>query len=174
MLITPTAITPFGKGTVGNIAYTVTTKDGEVKPGTAKAFMSDHGLTIGEAKEVEFEKKPPYNNPDGEPETWIKSPPKGGGGFKGGGGGGKSDPAKLALEREKLNLDAQKNEDIKNICDMKDVSIISQVIFKAAIEAAIHETKPGTAVNPDAVDVNAQNYVQIFHKIRAGVGGNQT
>ena len=171
MLITPTAITPFGKGTVGNIAYTVTTRDGEVKPGKAKAFMSDHGLSIGVPKEVEFEQKPPYNDPDGEKETWIKSPPKGGGGFKG--GGMKADPAKLALEREKLNLDAQKNEDIKRICDEKAIDIISQVIFKAAIEAAIHETKPGTAVNPDAVDVNAQNYVQIFHKIRAGVGGTQ-
>lgn len=171
MLITPTAIPPFGKGTVGNIAYTVTTKEGEVKPGTAKAFMSDHGLTIGVAKEVEFEKKPPYNNPDGEQETWIKSPPKNGGGFKGGGGGGarKEDPETIALKREQLSLEQQKNEDIKNICDMKDVSIIAQVIFKAAVESIIHETKAGSQIDVNAVDVLAGQYVAIFHKIRAGV-----
>ena len=171
MIITPTAITPFGKGTVGNIAYTVTTKEGEVKPGTAKAFMSDHGLTIGEAKEVEFEKKPPYNNPDGEPETWIKSPPKGGGGFKGG-GGMKADPAKLALEREKLNLDAKRNEDIKGMVDKKDCSIISQVILKLAVEAVMHEVKPGTVpISPNSVEVMALEFAKIFKGIQAEIGG---
>lgn len=162
--ITVTGIKPLGQsGKLGLISFTA----GE-KPGSAKAWLGDFQFAEGASLSVEFEAKDNEYNGVTTKETWIKSPPKGGGGFKGG-GGGKSDPEKLAIDRDRLSLEAKKNEDIKNICDMKDVSIISQVIFKAAVESIIHETKQGSQVNPDAVDVLAAQYVQIFHRIRAGV-----
>lgn len=89
--------------------------------------------------------------------------------FGKGGGGGKADPEKLAIDRERLALDVKKNSDIKKICDEKDTSIISQVIIKLAVESIIHETKAGSQIDVNAVDVLAGQYVQIFHKIRAGV-----
>lgn len=173
MSMTPiivTGVKPLGQsGKLGLISFTA----GE-KPGSAKAWLGDFQFNEGASLSVEFEQKDNEYNGTTTKEIWIKSPPKnGGGGFKG--GGGKSDPEKLAIERDKLALEKEKQGNINRICDEKAIDIISQVIFKAAIETAIHETKPGTAVSPDAVDVNAQNYVQIFHKIRAGVGGgNQT
>lgn len=125
-----TGIKPLGQsGKLGLISFTA----GE-KPGSAKAWLGDFQFAEGAALTVEFEQKDNEYNGTITKEIWIKSPPKGGGGFKGGGGGMKADPAKLALEREKLNLDAQKNEDIKKICDEKAIDIISQVIFKAARE----------------------------------------
>lgn len=162
---TITDVREHGKSCTVTFKYAV---GGEEKTASAKAW-ADAGHAVGQSKPIEIESKQKYNAPEGEMEKWIKAPPKGGGGGFKGGGGGKADPEKLAIERDKLALDAQKNEDIKNICDMKDVSIISQVIFKAAVESIIHETKAGSQINPDAVDVLAAQYVQIFHKIRAGV-----
>lgn len=163
---TITDVREHGKSCTVSFKYAV---GGEEKTASAKAW-ADAGHAVGQSKPIEIESKQKYNAPEGEMEKWIKAPPKGGGGFKGGGGGGKADPEKLAIERERLNLEREKNADIRGMVDKKDCSIISQVILKLSVESILHETKAGSAINPDAVEILADQYAQIFHKIQARVG----
>lgn len=139
---------------------------------TAKAWANEkvNGVDspaweVGKTYSLEPEKKPGYNG--GPEELWVSK--KKASSFRGGGGGGKADPEKLAIEKERLEIEKQKNQrfDNKWAQDRRDdakkgASIISQVILKAAVDCAITSTPVGEAVDPNTVAGFAADFCEVF------------
>jgi hypothetical protein len=114
-----------GASTVVTVKFTV---DG--KPGSGKAFKNEYqketpAFVVGESYDVEFEKK---QDRDGNDEAWIKkarSPFKGGAG----GGGRAPDPERAKNDRERLNLEKEKQP-----------LIMAQFVLGQAVQIAINRS----------------------------------
>ena len=144
--VTVTAITPIGQGKVGTVDF----KDGD-HDGRAKAFLKERDSsdtwTVGETLEVEFEKKDNEYNGKTTVEIWIKKPQSAKPKF-GGGGPGKADPAKLAIEQEKLNLEKVKMNRFEAKWESdrgremaKQSFIMAQTAIARAVDIELHNAK---------------------------------
>lgn len=130
-------IKPLGtSGKLANISYTV-----DDKPGVAKAWATEKDGSptweVGKTYSVSFDQKDNEYQGKVTKETWISKVTQKGGGFKS--GGGKADPEKIAVEKERNELQRQRQNDINKYVDKRDVSIVSQVILKQACYLANSE-----------------------------------
>ena len=112
---------------------------------------------------VEWEEK------EGFPPGWVVKPVAaqgGGGGFKGGGGPGKADPAKIAIEQGRLDLEGQKQS-----------YIIAQVILKEAVAMAIALNSPDSntvqACAQDLGEIYADTLKQTIQTLAADKAGGK-
>lgn len=139
-----TGVTPIGAGKVANIGFEV---NGAVQTRKAWATEKDGSPTWvpGQTYQVEFFEQENTYNGNTKMEQWAKkaqAPTPNGGGR----GAPKVDPDKLAVERDKVELEREKQQQFERKWEIdrqsdkwKSCSIVAQVAAKIAQEISVTE-----------------------------------
>ncbi len=170
-----TAIKPFNaNGKTGEITFAI---DGQSL--TAKAFLKQQNgepiFVIGpDLVEVKLFKKPPYGAaPDAvATENWIELARK----QRSGGGGMKADPAKLEIDKARLNLEQIKHQDFlsKWASDAdREASRQSLIVGQTCIERACELEAADALREARAIDINrVKRHALDLGKLVLEVGAN--
>ena len=138
----------------GTLTYTIGDQQGTCKVFRKEYNSDEEAFKVGETYSVDFEKKA---NTQGVEETWAKKVKAGG--FKGGGGRA-PDPARAQIDREKLDLDKEKQP-----------LIMAQCLVKEAVQLAIQKSiiDPKSELNASLVMGFAIDLVNVVRETHAEI-----
>ena len=145
----------FDKGC--NVHFSI---EGKESTFIAKAWK-DPVWTVGQSYDVTTEKKSRSGRAD---EDWINQPRR-----SGGGGGGKTDPAKLALERERLDHEKAKSQNYQQSDFDRQVNIMAQFCVNRGVElecANISKAKAETVADMNRVSQYAKDVVDLLPELQ--------